>query len=117
MNISLRAKSSSGDPYTVKFVVENDALSVSCNCQAGQFGQLCKHKTELIAGDKTRLFDDSDASKLEELATLLSRSPEIAQIATEIAESEKIIRREQAKLKKVKKDFGLKLKEGFHVES
>ena len=42
-------------------------------------------------------------------------APEIRKTAGEIAESEKIIRREQAKLKKIKKEFSIKLKEGIDI--
>ena len=115
MKISIRAKSSSGEPYTVEFSIANKKLSVFCNCQAGVFRQLCKHKTELIAGDRSRLFDESEEKKLKELEAILSVVPEISETAKKIAESEKIIRREQAKLKKIKKGFALKLKEGMDI--
>jgi uncharacterized Zn finger protein len=116
MKISIKAKSSSGDPYTVDFLIEKNKLSVFCDCQAGKFGQLCKHKTELIAGDQSRLFDESEVSKLKELETLIPQAPELKNIAAQIAESEKIIRREQSKVTKVKKEFATKLKEGIEIE-
>ena len=116
MKISIKAKSSSGDPYTVDFLIEKNKLSVFCDCQAGKFGQLCKHKTELIAGDQSRLFDESEVSKLKELETIIPQAPELKNIAAQIAESEKIIRREQSKVKKVKKEFATKLKEGIEIE-
>lgn len=115
MKISIKAKSSSDDPYTVDFFIADNKLSVFCNCQAGIFRKLCKHKTELIAGDQSRLFDESEAVKLKELETFLSKAPEIGKTAGKIAESEKNIRREQAKLKKIKKEFSIKLKEGIDI--
>tara|TARA_R110002096_G_scaffold434673_1_gene657099 strand:+ start:863 stop:1222 length:360 start_codon:yes stop_codon:yes gene_type:complete len=117
MKITFKAKSSSGDPYNVEFQVEGDLLTVFCNCQAGKFGQLCKHKTELIAGDQSRLFDESEVSKLKELEAIISQASELKKIASQIAESEKIIRKEQSKVKKIKKDFATKLKEGVKVEN
>jgi hypothetical protein len=116
MKISIKAKSSSGDPYTVDFLIEKNKLSVFCDCQAGKFGQLCKHKTELITGDQSRLFDESEVSKLKELETIIPQAPELKSIAAQIAESEKIIRREQSKVKKVKKEFATKLKEGIEIK-
>jgi hypothetical protein len=115
MEIRLRATSSSGEPYTVDFMIQDGRLSVRCNCRAGLFGQLCKHKTELIAGDASRLFDDSDRSKLRDLSTMIANAPKVLQVASEIAESERIIRQEQAKLKKIKKQFAARLKEGIDI--
>ena len=116
MKITFKAKSSSGDPYNVEFQVEDSLLTVFCDCQAGKFGQLCKHKTELIAGDQTRLFDESEVPKLKELETIISKAPELTKIASQIVESEKIIREEQSKVKKIKKAFAAKLKEGIQIE-
>ena len=113
MKISIKAKSSSGDPYDVEFLVESNKLSVFCNCRAGQFGQLCKHKTELLAGDQSRLFDESEATLLDELAKVISRASELREVATQIAESEKTIRIEQATLKRIKKDFAAILGDRF----
>ena len=115
MKITIQAKSSSSTPYTVHFLVEEGKFSAHCNCQAGIFGKLCKHKTELIAGDQSRLFDESEIPKLKELESIISKAPDIGTIAREIAESEKIIRREQAKMKKSKKNFGEKLKNGIQI--
>lgn len=110
MSFTIRAKSSGAEPYLVEFVLDGNQLSVFCNCQAGTFGKLCKHKTEVLAGDRTRLFDDSDQSMLAELQTIVDRAPEILQLATQITESEKIIKSEQAKVKKAKKSFEAALK-------
>ena len=113
MKISIKAKSSSDEPYTVDFFIGDNKIAVYCNCPAGIFGQLCKHKTELISGDQSRLFDGSETVKLKELEAVLSMAPELRKTVERIAESEKIIRREQAKLKKIKKEFAVKLKEGI----
>ena len=115
MKISIKAKSSSGNPYTVDFLIEESRLSVHCDCEAGKFGQLCKHKTELIAGEQSRLFDETEAPKLRELEAITCRVPELASTASEIAESEKSIQREQAKVKRIKKEFAAKLKEGLDI--
>ena len=117
MNIILKAKGSSADPYNVEFIIEGNLLIVFCNCRAGQFGQLCKHKTELIAGDQSRLFDESEVSKLRELETIISRVPDIKNTSSQIAESEKLIRREQSKVKSMKKAFAAKLKGGIEIEA
>ncbi len=115
MKLTIKAKSSSGEPYNVDFLVQNGRLSVHCNCKAGTFGQLCKHKTELIAGDESRLFDVSEEQKLTKLTSIISKAPEVQSIAGVIADSEKVIRREQAKLKTLKKQFATRLQEGITI--
>lgn len=115
MKLTIKAKSSSGEPYNVDFLVQNGRLSVHCNCKAGTFGQLCKHKTELIAGDESRLFDVSEEQKLTKLTSIISKAPEVQSIAGIIADSEKVIRREQAKLKTLKKQFATRLQEGITI--
>ena len=117
MKISIKAKSSSGDPYNVEFLVESNKLSVFCDCRAGQFSQLCKHKTELLAGDKTRLFSETEVPLLDELGAIVARAGQLKQLSGQIAQSEKTTRREQAALKQIKKDFAAKLKNGFDVTS
>ena len=117
MKLTIRAKSSGTEPYDVEFVVEGNQLSVFCNCQAGTFGKLCKHKTELLAGDSSRLFDESEQKKLTELQAIVKRAPEIRRLAEQIAEAEKIIRSEQSKMKTAKKQFEVKLKQGVDLDS
>lgn len=113
MNFTILAKSSGDEPYSVEFTVDGDRLLVFCNCQAGSFGKLCKHKTELLAGDVSRLYDESEEEKLDKLMSLVKRSPEISSLASEIAESEKVIRRKQVEVKKAKREFEKRMKEGF----
>ncbi len=117
MKISIKAKSSSGDPYNVEFLVESNKLSVFCDCRAGQFSQLCKHKTELLAGDRSRLFSESEAPLLDELGAILIRAGQLKEVAAQIAQSEQTTRREQATLKKIKKDFAAELKNGIELTS
>lgn len=65
MNISIKAKSSSGDSfYTVDFFVKEDVLSVLCDCPAGEWGKFCKHKWQLLNGDQDMLADPEQAEKL-----------------------------------------------------
>ncbi len=116
MNIVILAKSSGDAPYDVIFAVTDNQLTVTCNCKAGILRQLCKHKTELIAGDHDRLFDPSDASQLDAVAAIVARAPGIASAAAEIAETERLIRDAQAKNKHVKKKFEELLKIGLALD-
>lgn len=116
MQIAIKAKSSGEEPYDVRFDVTGDVLVVTCDCNAGVFGKLCKHKTELIAGDHDRLYDPSDTSQLDAVAAIVARAPGIAEVAAEIAETERLIRVAQAKNKQVKKKFEDMLKNGLPLD-
>ncbi len=113
--LTIRAKSSSGEPYNVDFIEEHGRLSVFCNCKAGMYGQLCKHKTELIGGDESRLFDASEKDRMVQVRAMLSTAPEVQSLAGNIGDSEKLIRREQAKVKSLKKKFAMLLQEGIVI--
>ena len=65
VNISIKAKSSSGDSfYTVEFITKDDILSVFCDCPAGEWGKFCKHKWQLLNGDETMLASTDQRSQL-----------------------------------------------------
>jgi len=117
MKLTILAKSSGTEPYTVEFLVDNNRLSVHCDCQAGRFGKNCKHKTELLAGDAARLFNESDVGKLGQLATIVGRAPAFERMAQEIAELDKLVRSQQAQLKKVKSHLEQALKAGIELKA
>ncbi len=45
---NFNVQGSQPEPYEVKFLLENNKLSIVCNCRAGVHGKKCKHKTETI---------------------------------------------------------------------
>lgn len=67
MLITILAKSSESDPYEVDFFFKEGKLTVRCSCKAGFYGKLCRHKTALIAGDQSMLFQDNDGTKLSDV--------------------------------------------------
>ncbi|MGB5831086.1 MAG: hypothetical protein WBG92_03740 [Thiohalocapsa sp.] len=112
----IRAKSSSEEPYLVEFILDGSQLTVFCDCRAGIYRKLCKHKTELLAGDAGRLFDESEQPVLEKIHAIAQRVPELVQLSRQINESQKIIKAEQAKVKKAKKTFEVALNTGVEVD-
>lgn len=116
MNISIQAKSSSGGtPYEVTFSSEAGLLTVRCDCQAGVFGKLCKHKTELLAGDLSRLYNSDDVGKLRSVLDVIEGKNEIQDAAVEIARTEAIIKAETALNKKAKKRLESLLNQGVRI--
>ena len=74
MNITLLAKSSSGGSYDVEFTYEGGVLIVKCSCRAGIFGKLCKHKTALLKGDKSMLYDSIQKDDLTQVQEWIEQS-------------------------------------------
>lgn len=72
---SILVKSDSGEPHSVDLVFDNKTgISVHCSCQAGDSGQCCKHKTAVISGDASLLFDSSQNSSWSEVKKIFKES-------------------------------------------
>ena len=71
--INLKVKSSSAEFYTIIIEI-TDTIKVHCNCGAGIFGKLCKHKIAVLSGDSNILIDIKDKSILEEINGVISKS-------------------------------------------
>jgi len=97
--LNLKAKSSSGDYYQVVFEI-TETIKVNCNCNAGIFGKLCRHKTGLLSGDSSLLYDLTEEPMLDELMSFVTLS-EYANLIDEILSAKKAI--EDAKKTKKKK--------------
>jgi uncharacterized Zn finger protein len=115
MKITLQAKSSGDTPYAVDFLVEDGKLTVHCNCKAGIFGQLCKHKTELLAGDTSRLYDPEQAHELQRIQDILAGCSDLQDAAAEVAAAEKVVREKQREVKALKKRFAALLADGISI--
>lgn len=111
--IILKAKSSSGEPYEVEFNI-SDSITVRCNCKAGFFGKLCKHKTGLLAGDVKFLFDTSERAKLDELLQIVQQS-EYPSIEANLFEAKKAVDTAKKAESKIKRAVETALKEGINL--
>ena len=109
--INLKAKSSSGDYYQVVFEI-TETIKVSCSCNAGIFGKLCRHKTGLLSGDSSLLYDLTEKPMLDELISFVTRS-EYANLIEEHLSAKKTIEAAKKHEKKVKQRTELFLKEGI----
>jgi hypothetical protein len=49
--IKFLVQGSAEEPYQVIFRKEKDILSATCTCQAGENGQVCKHRTSILDGN------------------------------------------------------------------
>lgn len=124
MNVKLLAKSSGGEPYDVHFTIKGDLLKVFCECQAGIFGQICKHKIELLKGNSKMLYNLDQSAQLEEIAERVNKSSfydHLAEYEENLSEIDKEfkpvitkIKKEMSEKKKNTRDgFAKLLKDGF----
>jgi hypothetical protein len=109
--ITFKVTSSSGEPYNIQFKFSDNQFTVFCNCQAGIFGKLCKHKIGLLDGDPSLLLDKIDQEKLELVHDLVNKSK-----YREIISSYNILKKEteeaQKKEKRLKEQIEHALKTG-----
>jgi len=110
----IKVISSSGEPYDVHFEFSDNKFKVHCNCPAGIYGKLCKHKTGLLDGDSSLLFNKNDYEILEQIYEVVKKSK-----FTEIITSYNILKKEievaQKKEKKLKEQIAQYLKTGIDI--
>ena len=112
---------SSRDPnvqYEVRFIFNNNKLSVDCSCSAGLHDKNCKHKTELILNNPSICFEDIDRKALARL----HEQPEIIKLkelydnyVSELVDAEnkhKIIRN---KIDRIKRSYANTLRDGVPI--
>jgi len=56
--LNVHVKGSSSDPYELTFIKDGDSLTALCNCPAGTFGNVCKHRVAILDGDNSAVTDD-----------------------------------------------------------
>lgn len=107
MNVVIKAKSSSGEPYDVTFTGQNNLLTVFCTCPAGEWGKMCKHKRAFLKGDTSFLYNSTEASDLELVVDLVKKTDwpvlekEHDQIKTEIEILERKEKSSRAKIERL----------------
>lgn len=58
---TVRVTGSTEEPYFVSFERLDRHLGMTCTCQAGRFGQFCKHRAALLQGDTSAVVGDDKA--------------------------------------------------------
>ncbi len=113
MEKTIKVKStSSNEIYDVVFKDENNLISINCNCKAGLVKTICKHRKSLIDGNFTTILNENDIKTLNEIFNEISKS-KIVELFTEIDDIENKIEKLNVLKKKLRKEIGLKLSNGF----
>ena len=110
----IKVVSSSGEPYDVHFEFSENKFTAFCNCRAGIFGKLCKHKTGLLAGDQLLLFDKTDKEKLKLLHEVVKKS-KYTELISLYNIQKKEVEDAQKKEKKLKEQIEHALKSGIEI--
>jgi hypothetical protein len=113
-NMIIKVISSSGEPYDVHFEFSDNKFTVFCNCPAGIYGKLCKHKTRLLDGDLSILFDKSAQDILKQVHELANNS-NYKEIMSSYKNLKKEIEEIQKKEKKIKEQIEQALKTGVDI--
>jgi hypothetical protein len=102
--IDLLAKSSSMEPHCVTFTFLAGRLSVHCNCEAGIYGKLCKHKVRLLSGDESMLFAKDMKADLAMIQEWVKQTdfPEMVkafrEAETSVEEAQRALKKQRAAL-------------------
>ena len=66
--LTFLVKGSSKDPYEVIFIKDGDSLTAICNCPAGTYGNVCKHRVSILDGSTQSLSSDNS----DDVATVVT---------------------------------------------
>lgn len=59
-SLKFKIQGSSPEPYKVEFIkIQQSTFSAFCTCKAGQSGQNCKHRMQILKGDTSQLISDN----------------------------------------------------------
>ena len=57
--IDFLVQGSSEEPYEVTFSKEGESFTVRCTCTAGEYGQSCKHRLNILDGRRNNIVSDN----------------------------------------------------------
>ena len=106
--ITFDVQGSAAEPYQTTFFKDGDKISATCTCPAGQFGNLCKHRTGLLAGDSSAVVSDN-SDQVSTVTTWIVGTETEANIA-KLREAEKIAAKAKRDVTKAKKALTESLK-------
>jgi len=113
METRIKVKSSSSDEiYNVVFKIENNLISINCNCQAGLVKTLCKHRLNLLAGDISAMAEKSEVMALTDILSKIDKS-RISNLYTELDKVQQELKKLTSLKKQLSKGIGLKFSSGF----
>ena len=101
--ITFLVQGSEPEPYQVQFWKKGKNLTARCTCRAGQFGQYCRHRVDILSGNIKKL---KIASKNpEDIETVRAWLPgtDVETAINQVREAQKVVDEATIKLKGYKK--------------
>ena len=86
--LTFLVKGSSKDPYEVIFIKDGDSLTAICNCPAGTFSNVCKHRVNILEGNSRSITSDN-ADQVPTIVDWLAGS-DVETALNELREVEKL---------------------------
>lgn len=102
-NFNVRSSSSSSE-YIVSVWIEGEQVLCICDCPAGKFGKLCKHKVAILSGDESALSQRSQSDQLKFLCGQVTQRA-LGKCLLELDAAEKGLDQAKRHLDKVKKEL------------
>lgn len=100
--------------YTVDFELGDGKLIVQCDCPAGAFGKLCKHKLQLLAGDLANLANVTQEDDYREVMNWIQQS-QLPNMIDQLSIVEKELEKKKTQLSILKKNLEVVLRDGVSV--
>jgi uncharacterized Zn finger protein len=115
MEKTLKARSSDGQSsYSVRFTFLEGSLAIDCDCPAGEFGRLCKHKLAFVLNREDMLFRAEQKSILVEVQAWVNQTNYPA-LTKQIDRAEVELKKARGKVKKAKDTLEIAMKHGTHT--
>ena len=75
MEITILVKSSSqSEPRSVHVTRDDSGLSFVCDCPAGNWVRICKHKMAVVSGDDSMLYDEDQRENFKKVMDWVAQS-------------------------------------------
>jgi hypothetical protein len=85
--ITFQVQGSAPEPYTTTFSREGNNLTALCTCRAGQVGQYCKHRLNILQGI-TKAIVSGNERDVQMVGALLKGS-DVENVLLDLREAEK----------------------------
>lgn len=113
MEINILVKSSSRkEPRTVEVTKDESGLSFFCDCPAGNWGRICKHKMALATGNDKMLFDEDQRENFNQVRDWVAQSG-YPDLLKELKEAEKEMGSAREKIQDIKTRITRAMAEGL----
>lgn len=65
---TFKVKGSAAEPYELTFIKDGSSLTALCTCPAGEFSNVCKHRTNILDGKTVAITsgNEEDVTKVGE---------------------------------------------------